>query len=391
MKFIKSGIEIKEWKTIEVIVYWLIWLVIIFLPLIFWDFGDLDQRQRIIGGWIRIFPFLLIFLIHNFILLPRLLLKNKHISYFAITILLILFINYLFIYNQFFHEFLYRVFIGLDIDRENFRDGVEKLERLSERHGRPGGVSGPMHGRGVHHKNWHSPDYLVYTYNVVVSILIVVFNATLKYTSRWLKDEQKRKEIEKENMHSQLKSLQQQVSPHFFMNTLNNIHALIEYDKKDAQEAILRLSKMMRYLLYDSEKGKMTLRKEIDFLNSYIDLMKLRMNESIDLKVKFPEKFIDVEIYPYLFITFLENAFKYGINNIGKAYIHVLMEIANGEIHFNVKNSKPDTMPDSGMNSGIGIENTKKRLNLLFDKNYELRIYDRENEFEVDLILPYED
>jgi hypothetical protein len=372
-------------------VYWLIWLVIIFLPLIFWDISDFAQRKRIVGGWIRILPFLLIFLVHNFILLPYLLLKNKHVKYFTITVLLILFVNYLFIYNHFFHDLLYHVFSGFNLDRGNFRDGVEKLEKFPGSSGRPGEGHGGMHGRGGHYKRWHSPDYLVYTYNVVVSILVVAFNATLKYTSRWLKEEQKRKEIEKENMHSQLKSLQQQVSPHFFMNTLNNIHALIQYDKKDAQEAILRLSKMMRYLLYDSEKEKTTLRKEIDFLSSYIDLMKLRMNESIELIVNFPEKFSDIEIYPYLFISLLENAFKYGIDHKRKAFIHVVLEIINGKIHFNVKNSKPETMPDNGDSSGIGIENTKKRLDLLFDDNYELRIFNRDSEFEVDLILPYED
>lgn len=379
-------LQIKDWKTTEIMVYWLIWLVILVLPLIFWDFSDYEQRRRIIGGWIRILPFFLIFLIHSQILLPGLLLKNKYTSYFITTILLILIINYLFIYNHFFHDLLFNLFGGLETKGEGFRDGAKNIRG----HGRPQGNMGMGYGRGGNHRRWSTPIYLVYTYNVIISILIVSFNATLKFTTRWLKEDQKRKEIEKENLQSQLKSLQQQLSPHFFMNTLNNIHALIEYNKKDAQESILRLSQMMRYLLYDSGDGKTTLKKEIVFLKSYIDLVRLRLNDSFDLKLDFPKKIPDMDLYPYLFISFLENAFKHGIGTKEGDFIHVQIEIINDKIHFNIKNSKPD-LKSTDEYSGIGIENTKKRLDLLYGKYYSLNIYNRENDFEVDLIFPYED
>ncbi|MBA7529523.1 hypothetical protein ES705_21721 [subsurface metagenome] len=386
MDFRGIKFRIRDWQTTEQMVYWVIWSVILFLPLVFWDFGDYAQRRHIIGGWMRIFPFLVIFIIHNQLLLPKLLLKNKQLAYFISTILLILLINYLFIYNTYFHDLLYTIFGGIDTDREKIREGVGKFSEFQGKRGRPG----MRQGHGGHHRRWHTPEYLIYTYNVIISILIVGFNATLKYTSRWLKEEQKRREIEKDSLQSQLKSLQHQVSPHFFMNTLNNIHALIDYNQKDAKEAVLRLSQMMRYLLYDSEKGKTTLRKEIDFLNSYIDLMRLRINETVQLKVSFPEIVPDIIVYPHLFISFVENAFKYGIGYEGASFIHVLIEIADDKVHFNVKNSKPEIKPDNGDYSGIGIENAKKRLDLLFGENYVLAVYDRDHDFEVDLLFPYE-
>ncbi len=379
-----TKLQINNWKTTEIMVYWLIWTVILFLPLIFWDFNDAMQRRRIIGGWIRIFPFLIIFLIHNQILLPKFLLKNKYAGYFISTILLILVVNYIFIYTNFFHDLLDKIFDGINASGNN-------LEKFHEGHRKTGSHTSMHHGMNSHYKRWHTPYYLVYTYNVIISILIVGFNATLKYTTRWLKEEQNRKEIERETFRSQLRSLQHQVNPHFFMNTLNNIHALIEYNKKDAQEAILRLSKMMRYLLYDLENGKTTLQKEIDFLNSYIDLMKLRISESVDLIVHFPSKVPEIEIHPYLFISFLENAFKFGIENSKNAFVHIILEVVNDTIHFNVKNSKYKNQADNGDYSGFGIENARKRLNLLFGTNYELRITDSDNEFEINLIVPYED
>jgi uncharacterized membrane-anchored protein YhcB (DUF1043 family) len=323
------------------------------------------------------------------VLLPKLLLKNRISYYFITTILLILIINYLFIYVDPIHDFLFNVFNGSRSG--NPGNQWDNLNALPGKPGRPGRGAGMHPGRGGYHRRWHNPDYLVYAYNVIIAVLIVGFNATLKYTTRGLKDEQDRKEIEKEKLKSQLKSLQQQVSPHFFMNTLNNIHALIDYNGKDAQEAVLRLSNMMRYLLYDSEKGKTTLKKEVEFLRSYIDLMKLRITETVELKIAFPEKIPDIEIYPYLFISFLENAFKHGIDHENKGYIHVSLTIPDNRIRFNIKNSKPDSVPPIEDYSGIGIENAKKRLNLLYGNNYKLDIIERINEFEVDLIIPYED
>jgi hypothetical protein len=366
--------KIKDWKFFERLIYWVIWVIILGSPLIFGDFSDLQQRHFIIKGWLRIIPFFIIFLVHNFYLLPTLFLKNKTRTYFISLAILILVVNYFFLYSNLLHELL------------------EELTDMPQIwHGRGHGrMHGTEHGPGPGGR-WMRDfflPYLMYIYSIILSILIVGFNAALKYTSKWMRDEEKRKELEKENLQSKLSALQQQISPHFFMNTLNNIHALVDYNKEDAKEAIIRLSKMMRYLLYDSAKGTTTLQKEIEFLKSYIDLMKLRITDEIDLKISFPENPPDTAMAPFFFITFVENAFKYGISYREKSFVYIRMECKDEEVHFNIKNSIHSGSHEKTPHSGIGIKNTRKRLDLLFGTKYTLNIYDRENEFEVDLTIP---
>ncbi len=375
-----SKAKIKDWKVAEQLMYSLIWLVIFILPIIFWDFSDFHQRKRIIGGWMRILPFFIIFLVHNLFLLPKFLNNNKRTSYFLGTLLLILIINYLFVFNTSFQRMIIDLFDG------NLLEGLDKLEDRKYFKG-PRGI----YGGNKHFHKWGGAKYWLFTSNVFISLLVVGFNTTFYYTTRWLKEEQKRKDIEKQNMQSQLSQLQDQVSPHFFMNTLNNIHALIDYNKEDAKDAILRLSELMRYVLYDLEKGETTLQQEIDFLRSYINLMKLRISESLDLSVKFPEEVTEIKIPPFLFIPFVENAFKHGIGIAGGSYIHLSLEVFSGNIHFRLNNSLPETKLENGRYSGIGLENARKRLNLLFGGKHSLQIFKRDTDFEIDLVFPYDD
>jgi hypothetical protein len=365
-------IKVKDWKFIERLIYWVMWGILIGTPLIFGDFSDIKQRNFIIYGWIRIIPFFIIFMVHNTYLLPHLLFKNKTKTYFILIIILILVVNYVFMYNTAIHRLIEQL--------TNFRPALPPHERMRG--------PGHMQGSRVHSMRAIFLPYLMYIYSIILSILIVGFNVALKYSSKWMRESEQRKELEKENIQSKLTALQQQVSPHFFMNTLNNIHALVDYNKDDAKDAIIRLSKMMRYLLYDSAQGKTTLIKEIEFLRSYIDLMKLRITDEIDLNVKFPENPPDIKIAPFFFITFVENAFKYGISYREKSFIHLLLEYSDNNIHFNIKNSMLPETNEKTEHSGIGIKNTRKRLDLLYGSDYSLNIHQRENEFEVDLVLP---
>lgn len=371
----------------EYLAYSIVLIILFLLPLIFWDWGDIGQRRRIIGGWVRIFPFLIIFIVHNFWLLPYFLLnKKKLVLYVVSTLLLIVLINYLFIYNEFLHGVIFKFSHTQSPDGAFIPDAIEKF------HGR----GGPGRGGGHHYVpgraywRWHNPPYLIYTYNIIISLLVVGFNTAIKLTTVWFRNEQHSKELEKETLQSQLSVLQNQISPHFFMNTLNNIHALIDYNKDNAKEAILRLSKMMRYLLYDTEKGKTSLSKEIEFLESYIELMQLRLQKSVKLKINFPSEIPVLNIYPFLFIAFIENAFKYGIRPKGKSFIYILLEVTDSKLHFSVHNSKTTESKNADETGGIGIENTRKRLDLLFKSNYSLNVFDREDEFEIDLIIPIE-
>lgn len=377
---------LKNWRSIEQVSYFVVWSVLIFLPLIFWDFSDSYHQARIVGGWVRILPFFLIFIIHNLILLPHLLLKKHYLAYAIATLILILLINYWFVFSEFLHENIFRLFIE---NSDSPGEGAESM-RGQGRHFR-GGPGRGRYGKGMggfRYWSWHGTQYLIYTYNILISLLIIGFNTALKFGTQWLKQEQVRKETEKQAIESQLTALQNQVSPHFFMNTLNNIHALIDYNSEDAKEAVLRLSKMMRYLLYESDSGKTLLTKEIEFLKSYIELMKLRIQPGVDLKIEFPDSVPGIEVYSLITISFLENAFKHGIDPKGKSFIHILLELTNNKIHFNTRNSKILSTQEENEKGGIGIENARKRLELIYGKNFSLNIYNRSNEFEVDLIYP---
>ena len=221
------------------------------------------------------------------------------------------------------------------------------------------------------------------------SLLFSGFAIGLGVMEKLKQNEKKQKELEKEKLHSELAFLKNQVSPHFFFNTLNNIYSLIGIDGPTAQDSVLKLSKLMRYLLYESEHGETLMSHEIEFMNNYIDLMKLRLNSKVELQIDFPAEFPDFTIPPLLFVPFIENAFKHGVNYPIKSYIYFEIQIHENTLVCMIKNSKHKTVANQyDEYSGIGLENIKKSLNLLYDQDYKLDISDKETEFEVNLTIP---
>jgi LytS/YehU family sensor histidine kinase len=240
-------------------------------------------------------------------------------------------------------------------------------------------VSGEPHARpGPPFREMH-----LYNYGFT-SLFLVFFSLGLRVLERQSKIEELQKEMEKEKLNSELAFLKSQISPHFFFNTLNNIHSLISINAEDSQKAVLKLSKLMRYLLYESEQGKTMLSNEIDFMNNYIDLMKLRMSEKVKLTVTFPEKYEDRNIAPLLFVPFIENSFKHGISYREKSFINISMEVNKNSIIFKCINTLPKVKENNDSDhNGIGLENARKRLNLLFPGAHDLKISKSENEFEI--------
>ena len=221
-------------------------------------------------------------------------------------------------------------------------------------------------------------------YFILTSIFITGASLGMRIIEKLSENEKIHKELEREKLQSELIFLKYQVSPHFFFNTLNNIYSLIEIDAKDAQTAVLKLSKMMRYLLYDTEPEKALISTEIAFMSNYIDLMRLRLTDKVALKISFPEITNDFFIPPLLFIPFIENAFKHGISNREQSFIDISMKIENQNIDFRVKNSISGfVFNETEVKSGIGLENVKKRLKLLFNDKYKLTISNENNVHDV--------
>ena len=218
----------------------------------------------------------------------------------------------------------------------------------------------------------------------VTAFIMSGFAIGLKYSEVMRQNEKERKELEEEMLNSELALLKNQISPHFFFNTLNNIYSLIGINTDEARESVLNLSKLMRYLLYESENGDTRLSREIDFIKNYIDLMKLRLSSRITLNVTLPENYKDLVIPPLLFIPFIENAFKHGTSLQGNSVISISMVITGKNIIFSTQNSVSRSSTEGPVpDSGIGLENVKKRLNLLFPKSHELVIEEKDLLFNV--------
>jgi LytS/YehU family sensor histidine kinase len=221
---------------------------------------------------------------------------------------------------------------------------------------------------------------------LILSVLCIGFNDAVKIAIGWFRDRKNFELLQKENIQTQLSLLQQQINPHFFMNTLNNIHALIDYDSEMAKKSVIKLSKLMRVLLYEIEDY--TLRKEIDFISDYLELMRIRVNENVEIRYEYPGNIPAVNLPPLLFISFVENSFKHGILANGKSFIHIKFEIKEGFLCVWIANSRHDKHSESPIKEKIGINNSKKRLDLIYGKHYTHIVTESDTSYEVKIKVP---
>lgn len=185
----------------------------------------------------------------------------------------------------------------------------------------------------------------------------------------------------------ELNLLKYQLNPHFLMNTLNNIHALIEENKEAAQDAIRLLSKLMRYMYYDNSHERVQLSKDIDALRSYFDLMRLRFIDMVDIQFTVPKELPNVQIAPNLFVNLAENAMKHGISTTQPSFVHFSLDVNEQYVCCQIRNSNfPHS--DVGSSTCFGLETLKKRLDLLYPKNYIYKAEETDNEYFVELKIP---
>jgi hypothetical protein len=356
-------------KTAEITLLALVWVVLIAAPVLFRGEESISWQQLWNSMEILI-PLFIIFLLNRFVLVPRLFNKKKTIAYFVAVAGLIA----AFTLGSFF-------FTTKAFDRnqahaiqEQFRPPPPQtqLRPPLPPHANDPGRQGPV------------PPFA----NLLIfSILLIGFDTGLMLAFRLSEAEKEKVKLEKENSESQLAFLRNQVSPHFFMNTLNNIHSLIDFDSGEAKESIIRLSKLMRHLLYDSEVEKIPIQKEMDFIRNYIDLMKLRYSDKVKISLNIPDRLPDRSIPPLLFTSFVENAFKHGVSYERASYIEITFSYATDRLTFETTNSNMSN-DQSETNSGIGIENSRKRLDLIYGDKYSLKIKDTIDEYYVRLSIP---
>ncbi|WP_419212017.1 sensor histidine kinase [Maribacter sp. X9] len=223
-------------------------------------------------------------------------------------------------------------------------------------------------------------------------LYVVSFATAIKITVDWLREHQKLHELETRQLTSELRFLRSQVSPHFFFNTLNNIYSLTLEKSDKASESVLKLSELMRYLLYAARRNKQDLQNEVQLIQNYLDLEKLRFDDSLTINMNISGDVHGKKIAPMLLIPFVENSFKHGANkNIGAMTIKIDLIVENNILLFEISNPIPEKMTDYNLDDeegGIGLYNVKKRLELGYSPDeYELNISTTDNIFKVFLKL----
>lgn len=234
-------------------------------------------------------------------------------------------------------------------------------------------------------KNRIGIDYRRFFPKFSLLLLFFALSTSIRLVSEWYKTEKKRVLVESQKVSSELSFLKAQLNPHFLFNTLNSIYSLANKKSEDTTIAIVTLSELMRYMIYEANKNVVPLKKEIDHIKNYISLQLLRLKDSSGVKVNIHGD-LNYTIEPLLLISFIENAFKYGTDFTGKTNIQIRITIKNEELYLYVYNTSSSQVTKN-KNSGIGLENIKNRLHLLYPDSHTLDIKSDKISYEVNLVI----
>jgi LytS/YehU family sensor histidine kinase len=219
-----------------------------------------------------------------------------------------------------------------------------------------------------------------------IIIMMIGANLGMKYCFQSEEEKKHLAKLREQSLKQELEYLRYQINPHFIMNTLNNIHALVDIDPEQAKDSIVDISRMMRYLLYDSDKHYVPLNAAVEFLKKYLNLMKLRYTDQVTINLDVPSSCSDnIAIVPLMFIPFVENAFKHGVALDKPSAINISIEKKDGRLLFHCNNTKSHAKHEYG---GVGLNNVTKRLELIYGSDYSLDIKDGETDYDVLLNIP---
>ena len=374
-------------------IYIVVWIVLFLTPVITM-FVRVNSMTNIVFNWFEILNvwkvfalFLLLFIIHNFVIAPQLVYHGKKVRYFVLLVCLIL------------SFFVYECSDHPQMDPAHRREHYEM------------GQNGRMHQDGSAPPEFRGTDLWenktikprlkprddgrgaplfmgqMEIINSLIAILMIGMNLGVKFYFKSEDYAKEVKDLEQKNLEQQLEYLKYQINPHFFMNTLNNIHALVDIDPKCAQASIVILSKLMRYVLYEGNKGFVPLELEIQFVKNYVALMRLRYTDKVEINMNIPKDIPDKLVPPLVLITFIENAFKHGISYLRTSFVDVDVSFTNEWLHFSCENSrvKNESKENKG---GMGLINVQKRLQLLYDKDYSLTFNEGKDTYLVQLDFP---
>ena len=402
-------------KRQETVIYLVLWGLLFMAPIMSLYIRTTNDTSltfnwdEVLMVWREYGVFFAVFLVHNYLLAPLLVHKQQKLIYFSIVIALV---------GAF-------TFYQCQDRPKHHAPRIEKMERpeLNEhpsRQERPELMEGPENpehpqfaGDGAHRphgprhfrRDDHRPPVILSQHDVITVIILILMlgmNLGVKLYFKQKADQRQLTELEHKNLEQQLEYLKYQLNPHFLMNTLNNIHALVDIDPERSKEAIIQLSKILRYVLYESNHERVSVNKELEFMKNYTDLMRMRYggklqftDNSDQLIPSSPDQ--SQMIPPLLFISFVENAFKHGVSYQQPSFIEITGKRykdkqEHDRLLWSCRNSKHQkqqqtTVPQQG---GVGMANVRQRLDIIFGNNYTLNVNETDNTYEVTLDIPME-
>ena len=397
----------------EHIIYTSIWLLLYISPL-----ASLYMRMssnpnitfswhEIINAWEFNTVWLVLMLIHNFLLLPVLILKRRTWQYLILASALLIsctFASYLIrpagprCYDM--DKRMEMSDCNYYICGESDSCHAPGLCQKMEHDPKEDMCRKPIHGGKPFPRPRYNPEELRPINPIPMlgpgeavaffgGLMLMGMNLGVKLYFKTQEDREQRERLEKQDLERQLEYLRYQVNPHFFMNTLNNIHALVDINPERAKTTIVELSKMMRYILYEGDKKLIPVQREALFLKNYIELMRLRYSSRVSINLDIPEMMPDVMLPPLLLIIFVENAFKHGVSYAAPSFIDIKVEVDQKKLKFRCRNSRQEQKPDEKKKKGgVGLANARRRLDLLFPNQYNLEIKENDKEYDVQLEIP---
>ncbi|MBR5673444.1 MAG: histidine kinase [Muribaculaceae bacterium] len=345
----------------ETVIYTVVWIVLFLSPLVslFMNYdANLDPdwiKRSLMDTYGSIMAFFIVFLIHNHVLAP-IIVKHKRITLYLLCCVA-----------------LVAVFQLAQCARQPDGRPMTTLN-MSETPPPPPPPNGP-------------PPIDKHDLSIFF-IVVLMIGANLGVKYYFINEEEKKHlaQLKEQSLKQELDYLRYQINPHFIMNTLNNIHALVDIDPEQAKDSIVDMSRMMRYLLYDSDNQYVSLNNAVIFLKKYLNLMKLRYTDQVNINLDVPDNTQeDIVLAPLVFIPFVENAFKHGVTYGKPSDIDIDIEKKNGRLIFHCRNTKSNVKHEFG---GVGINNVTKRLELIYGNDYSLDIQDGDTTYDVRLDLP---
>jgi two-component system, LytTR family, sensor kinase len=221
--------------------------------------------------------------------------------------------------------------------------------------------------------------------SIAIFLLVFLFSTGSRVMQKWISSERKTKQVENEKLNAEISFLKAQINPHFLFNTLNNIYSLAASHSDQTATAVMKLSNIMRYVLTEAKNDSVPLEKEMQFINDYIELQKIRTTNKTSVGFTIVGDITGKQISPMILLPFTENAFKYGVSTRELSPINILIESHSDHIHFKIRNNKHSGVKNNLLNTGIGISNTRRRLDLLYPGKYELDIEDVPSSYTVNL------